>query len=99
MPKIKRANKNILQRPLAKIWAAIFASLGTQRKERPAMISISQEFRKVLKELYQLGGVEKKCIAYLLLLIGKENYSVQNSPMFPKTKWITLQNLAHSSGV
>ena len=59
MPKIKRADKNILQRPLAKIWAAIFASLGTQQKERPAIISISQEFRRFKKNSTSWEVLEK----------------------------------------
>ena len=93
MPKIKRANKNILQRPLAKIWAAIFASLGTQRKERPAMISISQEFRKVLKELYQLGGVEQKMHSILIANDWKRKLFCSKLPYVSKDKMDNITEL------
>ena len=39
------------------------------------------------------GNFHIHCIACLLPLIGKENLSVQNFPLSPKTKWITLENL------
>ena len=58
-----------------------------------SILLLNQEGSSIKLEKQLGSAFHIHCMACLLPLIGKENLSVRNFPLSPKTKWITLENL------